>query len=698
MASNNPNVLKGRAQLTLTPEQKEEFKKCQKDPLYFIQNYIYVKHPVSGLTQFRLYKYQKQLIKAYHSNKEVIVLYPRQSGKSETTCAYLFWVAIFNEDKTILITSNKSKNAKDMIRRIKYMYENLVEFLKPGVTDDGWNALSLKFETGSRIDSDATSETTGRGGTFSILFSDEMGFVRPSIQTEFWGSISPTLATGGKLFITSTPNGDSDLFSTLWRGALSGSNGMIPLSIKWNDVPGRDETFKAREIAKNGVLKWEQEYECFKGTEHVIIKDVDGWESAATGEQLCEMLCDHVEQHSDGRVLHYNSTNLRILTPHGFENFGGIAFNGVKRTITIKFSDGTSLAVTPSHILFKRGEEVFAKDIKLDDVVDGSPVNKTVVSVTPSQFERVFDIIHTESHTYLVNGVTSHNCRFVSSDPLLIDSLKAQLLVSSEPVSVDQKIAVWKSFEGDINTLQPVQQVIPRHDNRNFDNWYSTGKYNEYGDVGKPRYSKQCICTIDPSKGVGNDFTVIQIFSYPGLEQMMEYRSNEARTGEVYKILRYIWNKAKQAGWEVMFTVENNGPGEGIVTLFENDDKLPDNVEIISDGGKQIGMNTNNSSKLRACRIFKEFVESGKLIFHSPEVIREIKTYIQTKGSYAAQVGSTDDCVSAVLLVCRIVHQIAAYDEEAYAKLYEVSEMMEESNDDGFANNEDDYDDMPIVF
>lgn len=196
---------------------------------------------------------------------------------SETSCAYLFWFSIFNKDKTVLITSNKAKNSSEMISRIKYMYENLPNFLKPGVTDDGWNKLSLRFETGSRIISDATSETTGRGGSFSILYADELGFVRPTIQSEFWASISPTLATGGKLFMTSTPNGDSDLFATLWRGAVSKTNGMKPLTIKWSDVPGRDESFKKKEIAKNGELKWRQEFECCRGEEMVTVQDENGF-------------------------------------------------------------------------------------------------------------------------------------------------------------------------------------------------------------------------------------------------------------------------------------------------------------------------------------------------------------------------------------------------------------------------------------
>lgn len=544
MASKNPNVKKGLTQLSLSVDEAREFAKCAKDPLYFIQTYIYVRHPVKGQTLFKLYDYQRKLVKTYHTNKEVITLFPRQSGKSETSCAYLFWFSIFNEDKTVLITSNKHKNAREMISRIKYMYEHLPAFLKPGVTDDGWNALSLTFETGSRIISDATSESTGRGGSFSILYADETAFVRPAIQEEFWASISPTLATGGKLFLTSTPNGDSDLFANLWRGAMAGTNGFVPVTINWDEVPGRDEKFKEREISKNGILKWQQEFEC----------------------------------------------------------------------------------------------------------------------------------------------------RFVSSDPLLVDSVKAQQLKAIPPITVNHGIKVWEQFASndsiDISDIDTVTKPSAA-----FDNWYQTKQSDYSSHSGGPAGGRQCIITIDPGKGIGNDFTVIEVFSYPELCQMMEYRSNETRTGDIYKILRYLWKKAKAADWDVLFTVENNGVGEGIVTLFENDDTLPDNVEIVSDEGRQLGMNTSSSTKFQACRIFKEFVESNKLKIRSADLIREVKTYVQHKGSYAAQQGSTDDCVAATLLVCRVVKNLSSYDEDAYQKLYEVGELDEEEQQLG----EDDYDEMPII-
>lgn len=620
---------------------------------------------------------------------------------SETSCAYLFWFAIFNEDKTILITSNKHKNAKEMISRIKYMYENLANFLKPGVTDDGWNALSLFFETGSRIISDATSDTTGRGGSFSILYCDETAFVRPTVQEEFWASISPTLATGGKLFMTSTPNGDSDLFASLWRGAMSGANGFAYMTIKWNDVPGRDKNFKEKQIAKSGLLKWQQEYECCAEWERVTLQFVDGTITSMTVKELYELLdpTPYYEVDVSDKKLAENTTNIRILTPRGYESFGGISFNGITPTLRITFTDGTTLTTTHHHKLFvKDGREIYVKSVKPRMILLGYPTNKTVVSVAESCYARVYDIIHTESHTYTVSGVASHNCVFLSSEPLLIDSMKLQQIKSKRQKTTNHGIKIWIPFSEETLQVEPLETTPPpRQSVYDLDYRYNPIASRET----KPAPVKECIVTVDPSKGVGNDYSTIEVFSYPDLEQMMEFRSNTTRTGELYKILKYIWKKAEQANWSVMFTVENNGVGEGIVALYETDEHLPDNVELISDSnGSQSGMSTTNASKLRACRILKEFVESGRLGINSEQLLSELKMYVKTKGSYAAQPGGTDDCVAATLLVCRIVHAISSYDPNAFDQLYSIGEDLVDDDDSLIDRDDEDqgWDEMPMVF
>lgn len=89
---------------------------------------------------------------------------------SQVSAAYLLWYAIFFNDKTILIASNKNDNAMEMIHRIQFIYERLPAWLKPGVTADGYNKHNIGFDNGSRIYSTATSENSGRGMAVSLLF------------------------------------------------------------------------------------------------------------------------------------------------------------------------------------------------------------------------------------------------------------------------------------------------------------------------------------------------------------------------------------------------------------------------------------------------------------------------------------------------------------------------------------------------
>lgn len=67
-----------------TPEQIKEFKKCKKDPIYFIKKYILVQHPKKGRVPLELYPYQEEMIRAFQNNDNTILLAARQVGK----CVY----------------------------------------------------------------------------------------------------------------------------------------------------------------------------------------------------------------------------------------------------------------------------------------------------------------------------------------------------------------------------------------------------------------------------------------------------------------------------------------------------------------------------------------------------------------------------------------------------------------------------------
>lgn len=258
---------------TYTPHQVREIQKCMSDPLYFMEKYMWIQHPVKGKIPFIAYEYQKRLVEAYWKNTSVVALLPRQTGKTTTAAGYLLWYAMFNDDVTILIAANKFRAATEIMDRIKFAYEELPDWLRAGAAT--YNVQDIKFDNGSRIKSTTTTPDSGRGMSISLLYLDEFAFVKPRIAEEFWTAMSPTLSTGGKCIITSTPNSDEDKFAEIWFGANKtiddhgdtipdgvGVNGFKAITAHYSEVPGRDDAWATRERAKIGADKFDREYDC----------------------------------------------------------------------------------------------------------------------------------------------------------------------------------------------------------------------------------------------------------------------------------------------------------------------------------------------------------------------------------------------------------------------------------------------------
>ena len=276
MAASLDGVLikKANRQETYTNEQVEDLVACMDQDqgyLYFARKFAYIQHPVKGKLLYDPYEYQLGLMYSYHTFRFNINMMPRQTGK--TTCAsiYLAWYAMFVPDQTILVAAHKYTGAQEIMSRIRFVYESCPDHIRAGVTS--YNKQSIEFENGSRIVAQTTTGNTGRGMSISLLYCDEFAFVQPNIAEEFWTSISPTLATGGRAIITSTPNSDEDTFATIWKQAENkfdehgneqelGSNGFHSFISHWSEHPDRDEEWKQAEVGRIGEEKFRREYGC----------------------------------------------------------------------------------------------------------------------------------------------------------------------------------------------------------------------------------------------------------------------------------------------------------------------------------------------------------------------------------------------------------------------------------------------------
>lgn len=257
-----------------TEKQILEIAKCA-NPVtgaqYFMDNCFMIQHPTKGSIQYHPFDYQRKLIDTYHNYRYSISLMPRQTGKSTSAAGYLLWYAMFVPDSTILVAAHKYLGAQEIMQRIRYAYENCPDHIRAGVTS--YNKGSIDFDNGSRIVAQTTTENTGRGMSISLLYCDEFAFVRPTIASEFWTAIAPTLATGGKCIITSTPNSDEDQFAQIWRGANhtfdtqgnvteTGINSFKAYRSTWQEHPDRDEKWAEGMRNQLGEERFRREMEC----------------------------------------------------------------------------------------------------------------------------------------------------------------------------------------------------------------------------------------------------------------------------------------------------------------------------------------------------------------------------------------------------------------------------------------------------
>ena len=241
-------------------------KKCSKNVLQFSRFVkILTNH---GLDTYEPYSFQKKLLKKFSDGlkpesdgrRNHIVIAPRQCGKTTIIAIYALWYMIFNPDKSVAIMGYKLDVTKEILYKIREIYCNLPEFIKPTVTIN--NNKILKFENNSYIIAAACSSNAIKGRAIDLLILDEAAFIRKSDFDSLLMSVFPTQAgrRNAQMILISTPNSIHHGFYEIWKKAIDGKNSFVPSKIRWNCVPYRNEEWKEQMIRDYGAAFFEREY------------------------------------------------------------------------------------------------------------------------------------------------------------------------------------------------------------------------------------------------------------------------------------------------------------------------------------------------------------------------------------------------------------------------------------------------------
>lgn len=286
---NSEGIAKKASDLTLL-EQELEFVKCATNPVYFIETYLTIFDQTKGaageIVNFKLFDFQKTLVDTYLDNRFVIANKYRQAGISTTTCAYIAWYVMFNQNRSVAIVADKLETARDELMNDVVMFiEGCPSFLRPKTgkesNDKFKDTQKLKrYDNGSTLS--AFSSKGLRGYTPTLLFWDETAWTEKG--DKFWTSAKPTLQTGGSAIMVSTPSGLDAVFYKTFDGARrpegdSMKNNFKAVELWWyNDPRYNEDLVWVKNKGKENEIKLVDEG---WSNEHRIKLADDGWEASS---------------------------------------------------------------------------------------------------------------------------------------------------------------------------------------------------------------------------------------------------------------------------------------------------------------------------------------------------------------------------------------------------------------------------------
>lgn len=278
---------------------QKEYLKCFRDKsrIYMIQNYLKTYDATQKKqVKFNLFPRQQDLCCILGNANNVVTTKARQMGITTTVGAFIaceMCLADPDSPQTVLVIGNTLDLAQQMVTKIRefllqfpaWMWgdEYITDMSKYNLPPDKneifkiCNQKELVLKNGCRVVARSSGPDASRGvGGVTWLIFDEAAFIENG--KDVYASAIPTVSTGGKVVMVSTPNGKDQLYYETCRLAeLKGTdrwNNFELVKMKWYQDPrynkhlqwyrknneGQTEFYKEPLLDKEGNIKYDNEH------------------------------------------------------------------------------------------------------------------------------------------------------------------------------------------------------------------------------------------------------------------------------------------------------------------------------------------------------------------------------------------------------------------------------------------------------
>lgn len=231
--------------LSLTPDQWSELSRCQREPDYFIRQYVKIEDTVAkDWILFDLWDGQADALSRFRANRRSVTIKARQQGFTWLALADALHEMIFNPIAVVLVFSKTDREAMDAVgHRLAGMYDNLPEWMKLQAVVKSRSNHNLHLSNGSRATAFPTTGGRSYSGTLAIV--DEADYVEN--LDRLLAAVKPTVDAGGRLLLISTTDKakPESVFKKIYRAGTGG--GYEPMFYPWSIRPSRTPEWYAKE-------------------------------------------------------------------------------------------------------------------------------------------------------------------------------------------------------------------------------------------------------------------------------------------------------------------------------------------------------------------------------------------------------------------------------------------------------------------
>ncbi len=237
---------------SVTPNQIER-EWCRRHLDRFIDRHCRLQTESGAWEPFRLWPKQRELLATSAGHRLNVWLKARQLGLTWLSLADAIHEMVYRPGITVLLFSLREGEAKEILERLKGMYERLPEFLKAPALPNAARAEKENTEefvlpNGARAK--AFPSNRGDSYTAALAIIDEADLI-PNLS-QLLGSVKPTIDAGGRLIMLSRSNKSlpESTFKKIYRAARSNpSSPWKAQFLPWNARPDRDEAFYKAQVA-----------------------------------------------------------------------------------------------------------------------------------------------------------------------------------------------------------------------------------------------------------------------------------------------------------------------------------------------------------------------------------------------------------------------------------------------------------------